>query len=90
MTKSLKWSSRWDISTIPLEIKRQIHAEIAHIDGAKGGRPRIDDPATEEKRKRERERVKKFRAKKRLEKQKSGSQKFQEPKEETENQKEGL
>ena len=71
--KQLNWSPRWNLDSIPLELKREIHAEISRLDGAKGGAPRIDDPATEEKRKRERERVKKFRAKKRLEKQKSGS-----------------
>ena len=51
------------IKLLPLLLKREIAAEVRRIDGAKGGRPRLDDPATEAERSALRLRVAKSRNK---------------------------
>ena len=58
----MKYIEKWDLSSIP---DPKLKSEWARRNGAKSGPARIkDDPATEEHRKKERERIRKYRANK--------------------------
>src|SRR4051812_39131298 len=59
-----KWAKNWDLTTIPDNL---LTSEYKRRIGSKGGRPRIEDPATEAKRAAERERIAKLRERQRAE-----------------------
>jgi hypothetical protein len=67
----LKWRKTWELESIPLPLKREIATEVRRIDGAKGGRPQLNDPATEQRRAWGREAQARLRNRKKTEKDKT-------------------